>query len=186
MLAALTVAGSLHLVLSRPSPRDVPVVVAVHQLAVGDQVGAQDVEVLLLPPRGQPDAALVDPSQAYGHQLVTPVGAGEILTTGALRTTGLLAGLPAGSVAVFVPLAEEAVARAATPGDLVDVHSPVDGTVVARQSLVLAAGQDEATGLWVAVTPGTAEALAAARGADPLGAAMQVALRPPGEQGHSP
>ncbi|MFK5581986.1 SAF domain-containing protein [Serinicoccus sp. LYQ131] len=186
VLAGVTVAGGLHLVLGRPAPDDVPVVLAARQLSVGQVLDAADVEVVLLPPRARPAGALTDLGAAHGARLVTPVGAGEVLTSSDLRTTGLLAGMPPGTVAVFVPLADEAVALAATPGDLVDVHGP-DGAVVAREGLVLRSPQPGTSGLWLAVDTGTAQELAGARGADPLGAALQVALRPPsGEQGHPP
>lgn len=186
MLAGVTVAGGLHLVLGRPSPDDVPVVLAARQLSVGQVLDAADVEVALLPPRARPAGALPDPGAAHGARLVTPVGVGEVLTSTDLRTSGLLAGMPTGTVAVFVPLADEAVALAATPGDLVDVHGP-DGAVLAHEGLVLRSPQSGTSGLWLAVDTGTAQDLAGARGADPLGAALQVALRPPpGEQNRPP
>lgn len=178
LLAAATVGGALHLVLARPAPDDVPALVAARALPLGAVVGAGDVEVRMLPPRALPDSALRDPTDAAGEVAVAPVVAGEVLTRSDLRTSGLLSGMPPGTVAVFVPLQDVAVAAAVRAGDVVDVHSPVDGSVVADGSRVLRSLTDgDATGLWLAVDPPTAAALAAARGADPLGAALLVALR---------
>ena len=131
-----------------------------------------------LPPRAVPASGLRDAADATGQVLVAPVVEGEILTGSDLRTSGLLSGMPSGTVAVFVPLQDAAVASAAGAGDLVDVHSPVDGSTVAAAARVLRSlSSADATGLWLAVDPDTARGLAAARGADPLGAALLVALR---------
>lgn len=175
-MAAATVAGALHLVLNRPEPDDVPVLVATRTLPVGATVGDDDVAVELLPPRAVPSAALVDPQQALDQVVGAPVVQGAILTEVDLRTSALLEGMPSGTVAVFVPLQDAAVPGASTPGDLVDVHSPVDGSLVAEQVRVLRATTGETPGLWLAVDAATSRSLATARGADPLGAALLVAL----------
>ncbi len=177
VLAAAVVGGGLHLVLSRPGPEDVPVVVATRMLPVGAGLREGDTEVRRLPPTALPAGALDHPP-AEGARLAVPLQAGEVLTGGDLRTSGLLEGLP-GRVAVFVPLGDGVVAEALAAGDEVDVHSPVDGTVVAEEALVLQARAGEAPGVWLAVDESTAGALAAARGADPVGAALLLALRPP-------
>ncbi len=176
-LAALVVGGGLHLVVSQPRPEDVPVVVAARALPVGAPLTPGDTELRQLPEAALPAGALHE-LPAGGAQAAVPLQAGEILSAADLRTSALLAGLP-GRVAVFVPLGEPAVAEALGAGDAVDVHSPVDGSVVAREALVLRTRVGEAPGLWLAVEEDTAAGLAAARGADPAGAALGVALRPP-------
>ncbi|KUG55799.1 hypothetical protein AVL62_05805 [Serinicoccus chungangensis] len=177
VLAALVVGGGLHLVVSQPRPEDVPVVVAARALPVGAPLGEGDTELRHLPASALPEGALegLPPGR---HQVAVPLQAGEILSAADLRTSALLEGLP-DRVAVFVPLGEPTVAEALGAGDAVDVHSPVDGAVVAREALVLQTRGGEAPGLWLAVEENTAAGLAAARGADPVGAALSVALRPP-------
>lgn|GEM_PF-6024856 len=175
-LAAVVVGGGLHLVLSQPRPEDVPVVVATRLLSVGTPLGPGDTELRHLPPDALPAGALTTAPTGSAH-LAVPLQQGEVLTRADLRTSGLLAGVD-DAVAVFVPLADAAVAEATGAGDEVDVHSPVDGAVVARQALVLQARTGDQPGLWLAVEEDTAAGLAAARGADPLGAAMLVAVRP--------
>ena len=176
-LAALVVGGGLHLVVSQPRPEDVPVVVASRGLPVGAPVREGDVELRHLPGSALPEGALQD-VPAGDARAAVPLQAGEVLSAADLRTSALLEGLP-GRVAVFVPLGESAVAEAVGAGDEVDVHSPVDGSPVAREALVLRTRVGEAPGLWLAVDEVTATGLAAARGADPAGAALSVALRPP-------
>ncbi|WP_083652720.1 MULTISPECIES: SAF domain-containing protein [Serinicoccus] len=177
-LAAITVGGSLHLVLTRPQPDEVPVVVAARQLAVGTTLSARDTELRHVPPDLLPEGFL-SAAPEVGASLAVPVQAGEVLTTADLRTSALLDGLE-GEVAVWLPVTDAAVATATVAGDRIDVHSPVDGDRVARGALVLRPGTGEEPGLWVAVDEGTAGDLAAARGADPLGAALLVAVRATG------
>ncbi|WP_299518645.1 SAF domain-containing protein [uncultured Serinicoccus sp.] len=176
-LAALVVGGGLHLVVSQPRPEDVAAVVAARALPVGAPLGEGDTELRHLPESALPAGALRE-LPAGDARAAVPLQAGEILSAADLRTSALLEGLP-GRVAVFVPLGEAALAEAMGSGDVVDVHSPVEGSVVAREALVLQVRGGEAAGLWLAVEEDTAVGLAAARGADPVGAALSVALRPP-------
>ncbi len=180
-LAALTVGGSLHLVLQRPGPGEVPALVAVRDLPVGTVPRAADTELRHLPPDALPAGVLTERPPA-GAALAVPVQAGEVLTGADLRGSALLDGL-ADVVAVYLPVADAAVAQTAGAGDRVDVHSPVDGAVVAREALVLRSTSAQSPGLWVAVDEPTAAALAAARGADPLGTALLVALHAHGPPG---
>ncbi|ANS78778.1 hypothetical protein SGUI_1382 [Serinicoccus hydrothermalis] len=175
VLAATTVGGSLHLVLGRPQPGEVPAVVAVRTLPVGATLTARDTQLRHVPPDVLPEGHLAEPP-AEGSSLAVPLQAGEVLTAADLRTSSLLAGLD-DVVAVYLPVADAAVAGATLAGDRIDVHSPVDGSTVASEALVLRAGAGEEPGLWVAVDERTASELAAARGADPLGAALLVAVR---------
>lgn len=187
LLAAVTVGLVAHLALSRPAPEDVGALVAVRDLPVGTVLAAGDLEVRHLPPRALPADALTDLALAAGRTAAVPLAAGRVLVPDDLRTSALLDGLAEGSVAAYLPLAEPEVTAALEAGDRVDVHSPVDGTVVVAGALVLRSAGGERPGLWLAVdTPG-AQALAAARGSDPAGASMQVSLHPTlkGEERHS-
>lgn len=179
LLAAATVGLTVHVLLARPAPEDVPALVAARAVPAGSVLGGPDLEVRHLPPRALPHGALADPADALGRPVAAPLAAGEVLTGQDLGTSGLLSGLDGDRLAVFLPLAEPAVPQAVTPADRVDVHSPVDGSVVVQEALVLRASTGEEPGLWLAVDRAGAESLAVARGADPAGAALQVALVPP-------
>lgn len=169
-------AGTLHLLSSRPGPDDVPALVAARGVALGEVLEPGDLEVRMLPPRALPEGALDAVAQASGHSVSVPLARGQVLTGTSVQTSALLSGMPVGTVAVFVPVADAAIARVVAAGDRVDVHSPVDGASVVRAARVLRTGTGEDAGIWLAVDPEEAGRLAAARGADPLGAALLVAL----------
>lgn len=177
-LAALTAGGTAYAALDRPAADAVPVLVAARELPVGHRLTAGDVQVRDLPAQAVPTGALTDSGTVLDGRVVAPLAEGEPVTSLDLRTSALLAGQPAGTLAVFLPLAEPAVAAALGAADRVDVHSPVDGSVVVDGALVLRTDAGEPPGVWLAVDPAGARALAAARGADPVGTALQVALRP--------
>lgn len=177
VLAAVTVGLVTHLVLSRPSPDDVVALVAARDVPVGATLGPSDVELRHLPERALPRGALTDAGTALGLRAAVPLTAGRALVPDDLRHSALLEGLTEGTVAAYLPLAEPEVPAALGAGDRVDVHSPLDGTVVVTDALVLRSATGERPGLWVAVDTLGAQALAAARGADPAGASMQVSLQ---------
>lgn len=178
LLAAVTVGLVVQLSLSRPAPEDVGALVAVRDVPVGTVLDQADLELRHLPARALPPDALTDPALATGRSAAVPLTGGRVLVPDDLRTSALLDGLAQGSVAAYLPLAEPEVSAALAAGDRVDVHSPLDGTVVVAGALVLRSAAGERPGLWLGVdTPG-AQALAAARGADPAGASMQVSLHP--------
>lgn len=178
LLAAVTVGLLAHLALSRPDPDDVVALVAVRDVPVGALVGRSDVELRHLPARALPRDALTDPSLAEHRRAAVPLVAGRVLVPDDLRHTALLDGLEEGTLATYLPLAEPEVPAALESGDRVDVHSPLDGTVVVTGALVLRSASGERPGVWVAVDRPGAQALAAARGSDPAGASMQVSLHP--------
>jgi Flp pilus assembly protein CpaB len=86
-----------------------------------------------------------------GERLAGPVRRGEPLTSGRLVGTDLTTGLPPGTVAVPVPLADDTVGQVVHPGDRIDllamptavggIRSPGErsrATEVADHALVLA------------------------------------------------
>lgn len=174
--------------------------VATGQVAVGSVLAAGVLEVRHLPPGSVPDGALSRVEDAVDQQASTVLSAGEVLTRHDLSAVALLDGQPSGTVAVWLPLPESAVAAALSAGTRVDVHSPVDGQIVVADTLVLSvrAGRGlpagvagvggvvgggagpadgDPAGMWVALDQRASVAVAAARGADPSGAALLVALR---------
>lgn len=174
------------------------VVVATARVPVGAVVSGADVELRSLAGDAVPEGALTTTGQAVGLPAAAVLSPGEVLTGHDVRTGSLLAGRDPGEVALWLPVPEPQVVAALAPGDLVDVLSPVDGTTVLSSVPVLATPADgrAATGLaavtgggargggspgglWLAVPVESAGALAAARGADPAGAGLLVAVHPP-------
>lgn len=178
-LAALTAGGTAYLALDRPAHDAGTVLVAARQLPVGHLLTDADVQVRDLPAAAVPAGAVTGPVTTLDRTVAAPLAQGEVITTLDLRTASLLVGQADGTVAVFLPLSEPAVAASVEPADRVDVHSPVDGSIVVTGALVLRTDGPDRPGLWLAVDRPGAQALAAARGADPAGASLQVALHPP-------
>ena len=194
VLAALAVGGGTWAALARPAEGETAVVVATRQLPVGAVLAAADVTTRRLPADAVPVAALSDPGKVVGRPAAAVLTEGEVLTAADVGTTSLLGGQPADHVAVWLPLPEPAVAEAVSAGDRVDAPSPVDGRPVVEDVLVLAVrdgssrsgtvalvgggpGPARTGGAWLALGPEQSTALAAARGADPAGGTLLVALR---------
>lgn len=178
-LAAVAVGGATHAAVNRPAPGSRPVVVATAPVPVGAPL-AGSTEVRQLDPAAVPEGALEGLGEVGDLTAATTLVPGEIVTTSDLRLARVL-GTEGSERAVFLPVAEPAVLAMLTPGDRVDVHSSVDGTAVLEEVTVLAVhpGDRQEGGAWVAATTGQSAALAAARGADPLGSGLVVALLPP-------
>lgn len=169
----------MHLALSRPAPDEVQALVATRPVPLGEVVSTGDLELRHLPPKALPAGALTSPEEVVGRTAAVPLVEGRVLVPDDLSTAGLLQGLPEDRAAVYLPLSEPEVPAALGAADRVDVHSPVDGSVVVSAALVLRTSVGERPGVWLAVDPAGAEALAAARGADPAGAALQLTLTHP-------
>lgn len=176
-LVALVVAGLGYAALARPAPGTVPVVVATAPVALGEELTSGVVAVRHLPAPALPQGALGDLTTVLGRRAAGPLVPGEVLTPVDVHAARLLDGLPADVGATFLPLPEPGVLAAVTEGDHVDVHSPVAGDLVAGRLLVLGVRSGEDGGVWLAVPPEEAKALAAARGADPMGAGLLITLR---------
>lgn len=173
-----------------------PVLVARREVPIGALLTAGDVELRPMPAQLVPEGAVTDPSTALGMPVSAVLTPGQVVTAHAVRTGSLLRGQPGGTSAMWLPLPDLAVAQGLSAGDRVDVHSPVDGAPVVLEVLVVAArspgpggsgpaglmggsgGAREAPGVWLAVSAEQARALAAARGADPAGGALLLAIHP--------
>lgn len=198
LLAAAAVLGVGRLAVARPVAGSVPVVVALTQVPAGTPLTAAVVQVRHLPGDLIPEGAMAELEGVVGRPAASVLAPGEVLTAHDVGTTALLAGQAPTIRAVFVPVPEQHVLAALRAGDRVDLHSPVDGSVVADDVPVLAvnagggarwspvggaaaAGSNPGSGgVWLAAETSTAVELAAARGADPAGGALLVALRPSG------
>lgn len=155
-----------------PEPQaEVPVLVASRDLPVGSRLGPQDVQQRTVPaavaqwsPAGPGDVSAV-----IGRVLAVPVAAGQILTDRSWSASAWLAGAPAGSVAVSVPVQGAGLLHVLRPGDRVRVLAPGTGAVVAAGTVLLCRSAD---GVVTGAAPGGAPGSGAA-GPDPLG--MSVA-----------
>lgn len=108
-----------------PGPPGVAVVTAAADLGAGTVLGAGDLVVVQVPADLLPDGAL-GANDARGRALATPVRRGEVVTDARLVGAGLLAGQPAGTVAVPVRPSDPAVAALLRPGDRVRVVAGAD------------------------------------------------------------
>lgn len=193
MLAALAVGGTAYAALGGPPQGAVTVVVATRQVPVGAVLSSGDVSLAQLPPGAVPAAAVGRASEVVGRPVSAVLSEGEVLTVHDVGAASVLEGQPPGSLAVWLPVPDAAVAEALSAGDRVDVHSPVDGRRVVEDVLVLAvrsrsSGSSsligttgparDGGGAWLALSPDGSTALAAARGADPAGGALLLALHP--------
>lgn len=139
-----------------PAPDTVTVAAAARDLAPGTRLDAGDLRTSQIPAAAAP-ATAVGVADATGRVLIAPLAPGEMVTTTALGDGNLLRGLPAGMLALPLPLADPAAAGLVAPGDRVDVFAAVptaDGSevaVVGRDLPVLRAPRTESgsTDGWV-------------------------------------
>lgn len=146
LLAALS---AVHTSASgRPSPQSVDsgveVVVASHDLAAGVVLDAGAMKVESVPRVVRPTTAVSTIGAAVGRRVAGPVGAGELITTSRLVGANLTTGLPAGLIAVPIPLVDAGAVGLIQAGDHVDLLRVPDETgdvpaaTVAAGVLVLA------------------------------------------------
>ena len=137
-------------------------VAAVEDVARGDVLTEEMLELVTLPSRFAPPGAMRDVARAAGRIAIADIAAGEVVTT--LRLAGTDSGptaslVPPGMRAVQVPVAD---AVGVKPGDLVDVIATFGGggahTEVAGEALeVLAVDRDGGGGSFGAAAAPTSE-----------------------------
>ncbi|NUS02342.1 MAG: hypothetical protein HOV97_07230 [Nonomuraea sp.] len=187
--AALVTIGAL-----RPAPADgvgAPTLVALREVAAGEVVSADDVELVNRPGSERPATALTAPEAAVGRTAAGPIGAREVLTPERLVGDGLLAGQPSDHVALSVPVVD-ASSVGVRPGNRVDLYATGSGARVASDVVVLAVHDSgQTTGLGVAAPPrltlalGPPQAAEVARGLGALeaGQSLVLAIRHPAAPG---
>ncbi len=178
--AALVTVGAL-----RPAPADgmgAPTLVAVRDVAAGEVISTDDVEVVSRPSGQRPATALTAPEAALGRAAAGPIAAREVLTSERLVGGDLLAGQPADHVALSVPVVD-ASSVGVRPGNRVDLYATGAGTQVATDVVVLAVHDSgQTTGLGVAAPPrltlslGPQQAADVARGLGALEAGQSLVL----------
>lgn len=142
-----------------------PTVVATDDVAVGDIVGPDDVEVVAWPAKSRPPPAAADPAMITGRRAASAIRAGEPLTDQRVIGPSLLTMAGADAVAVSVPADPLSASGLVRPGDRVDVIAG-RGTVLVSGAPVLTVGQE--TGTVLAVPASAAPNVVAAVGTDAI------------------
>lgn len=142
VLAVVAVLAGLDAV-RPPTPASATVLVAAHDLPAGARLAAGDVDSRRVPPGALPGGAIPSESALDGRYISGPMRRGEAFTDVRLVGPSMLAGAPAGTVAVPVRFADAGAAAVVRAGDHIDVlATPPDGagptSVVAADVLVLA------------------------------------------------
>jgi pilus assembly protein CpaB len=134
--AALSVAQ-----LAPPDPDTARVVLAARDLPAGRVLTDADVMVVRAAPAIVPESALIEVSDAVGHQVSGPLRKGQFITDASLLGPGLLVGMPPGTQAIPLRLADPSTVKLVQPGQLVNVViSSGNGLEEAVSDRVLAAG----------------------------------------------
>ncbi|NKX49629.1 Flp pilus assembly protein CpaB [Arthrobacter deserti] len=187
LLAALLLcaAAGLGVQALTPAPAaTVPMVVAADDLPAGTVLTAAHLTVRPYPAATGPPGSSPAPPHVLGRRLASALRAGSPVLDTSLAGPGLLAGSPAGTVAVPVRPADPSTVQLVVPGQLVDIvlssgnglEQPASSAVLARSVPVLwkADGAGTAGGLpgsapaeglvVVAASPAEAAALAGSSG----------------------
>jgi pilus assembly protein CpaB len=130
------VAGSA--LLPKAPDDGVTTVVAARDLPISKTLSAEDVRVEHRPSAYVPQGALSDTSAAVGQVLAGQVLAGEPVTPTRFRAAGGLTALPAGSLAVSLPVPDTGLLTTLHPADVVSVLVTGTGETVATAAPVLA------------------------------------------------
>lgn len=149
-------AAAVYQVTPPTSPSAAAVVAAV-DLPAGATLGAGQLRVAQLSPEALPEGAATRIDAVAGQKLTGPMRRGEILTDAALAGPGLLAGTPAGTVAVPVRVADPGSLQLVRTGQDIDIvlneeagREGPRSTTVARAVTVLWTGQAPgAAGGWL-------------------------------------
>lgn len=162
--------------LLRPAPPPTTdVLVTARAVPAGAVLTAADVVLRPVPRAARQPGALTRRWEAVGRRSGSPLAAGEALTATRLVPRSAADGLPAGTVALHVLLADPAAADLLVPGSAVVVYPAVGGSVLVRDATVLAvdpppeadgafAGPPGARGVVLALPAGAGERILAGHG----------------------
>jgi Flp pilus assembly protein CpaB len=163
------------------------VLVAVRDLPAGAVVTRDDVELLGRPASTVPETGLTAYADVVGRTTATALSTRDIVTSERLVGAALLAGQPAGSVAMSVPVLD--VGDATRPGTRVDLYATGSGKATASDVVVLAVrrpaesasvlGGGSAPQLTVALDADAAATVARSLNGLDGGQGLVVAVRPP-------
>ena len=88
-------------------------------------IGTGDVRTVEMPPAVVPEGAFRATAAAVGASVAAPMRAGEPLTDRRVLGDSLIAGYPAGSVAVPVRIEDAEVVALLRPGDHIDLYASI-------------------------------------------------------------
>lgn len=131
--AVLLVVG----VLRPPPPTSWAVVVAAGPLAAGGVLESSDLRVSRVLGPARPVASVDDPRRLVGRRLGTAVAAGEEVTATRLVPRSVADGLPRGTVAASLAVADPRSLELVSAGRRVTVYADTGGPPLARDVLVL-------------------------------------------------
>jgi len=187
VLVAIAVWFGVTAASADPQGPTTDVVVVDSEAGSGHELDSGDLSVVSVPVALAPQGASGSPSTWVGQRLAAPVSAGDVLTPADISVVALATGQPPGYVVTHLPLASEALVRAAPAGTRVDVLSTADGTVLAADVIVLAGTFEsdaggEGPGLFVAISATDAGPIAVQAGGGTAsalaGSGVTVVLRP--------
>jgi Flp pilus assembly protein CpaB len=195
--AAVLAAAAAAVTLAALAPRATEaqareVVVVVRDLAAGAVVTRADVEVVGRTVSTVPETGLTAYADVVGRTTATALSTRDIVTSERLVGAELLAGQPAGSVAMSVPVLD--VGDATRPGTRVDLYATGSGEEAASDVVVLAVRRPAESGsvlgggsspqLTVALDAGAAAAVARSLSGLDGGQGLVVAVRPAAGSSH--
>jgi Flp pilus assembly protein CpaB len=192
VVAALLAATAAAITLSALAPRATraggrDVVVAVRDLPAGALVSRADVAVVTRPASTVPDSGLAAYGDVVGRTTATALSERDVVTSERLVGEALLAGQPAGTVAMSVPVLD--VGDATRPGVRIDLYTTAAGEAAATDVVVLAVRRPTESGallgagsspqLTVALDASAAATVARSLSGLDGGQGLVVAVRPP-------
>ncbi|MDN5789847.1 MAG: SAF domain-containing protein [Micrococcales bacterium] len=179
VLVAVTALGA-----ARNERAGVATIVAARDLPAGAVLTRDDLRLATIPAGGRPATGLTAYGEVIGNVTAGPISARDLVTPERLLGSDLLAGQPAGHVALTLPVRGGA-GTGLTPGVHVDVYATGTGQRAATDVVVLALTQPSETAfgagggpsVTVALAQSQAGAIAASLSALQAGDSFILALR---------
>ena len=176
LLSAMLAGAAVWLIASQALPHEPeigdPVVVVTRAVPIGATLTDDDLRIERRLTDQRPVESLTMVGAAIGRTAAGPLSKGEVLTPARLQGAAQLAALPAGRVAVSIPLVESGLLASIRPADVVEVLAAGTGQTVSSGATVLSVerpgdgvlgqGSDSPGHVVLALTPDEARAVAAA------------------------
>ncbi|NUS37323.1 MAG: flagellar biosynthesis protein FlgA [Pseudarthrobacter sp.] len=124
LAAALLLCAAAALAVQQLTPAPLTTVAALaaaRDLPAGTALAASDIAPVRVPPGVVAEGFLQDVGSTAGKQLAAPLRKGQLLSDTQLLGPGLLAGMPPGSAAVPLRMADASSIQLVSPGQLVNV-----------------------------------------------------------------
>ena len=141
LLSAVLAGAAVWLIASQVLPHEPeigdPIVVVARAVPIGATLTDADLRIERRLTDQRPAESLTRAGAAVGRTAAGPLSEGEVLTPARLQGAAQLAGLPAGRVAVSVPLVESGLLASIRPADVVEVLAAGTGQTVSAGATVL-------------------------------------------------